>query len=204
MGTRVCGGLQQALCHLQLNGAQSRGGCLLQPLALWSTQALLGLQRVFEKHTDRLPTLGTGEGIQRNLDFWLLGKTGVVAARGRIPSRQPSHHLPDPRRRVGRVSADRGERDIVHLVTTGERPRRWMMCLTPSTCDSFPTPARPLGAPQPLTSWRGAGTSGKAGSVLSDPCSGAATLRCSHAHRSPGSLLKRGSDALGRGLRVCS
>lgn len=69
------------------------------------------------------------------------------------------------------------------------------MFLTPGSFHSFPTPARPLGASQPLTCWQGARASGKARSMLSDSCSGAAPLRFYRAHRSRGSLLKRGSDA---------
>lgn len=69
------------------------------------------------------------------------------------------------------------------------------MFLTPGTFHSFPTPAGAPGGIPASDSGQGARTSGKARSVLSDPCSGAALPRFYRAHRSRGSLLKLGSDA---------
>lgn len=80
------------------------------------------------------------------------------------------------------------------------------MFLILGTFHSFPTPARPLWAPPPLTSGRGARTSGQACSVLSDQRSRAALLTFDCAHKSLESLLPCESELLGLGwsLRVCS
>lgn len=177
MGTRVCWSPQQALCHLHPARSGQEQGRLLDAgpwlhLACrfcWACKMFLKNIHIGCQHQERG---------RRYIKVWVSvfsGKTGVVAARGHIPARQHSHRLPDPRRRAGSLTG-RQERELFHLLSTiRERPRRWMF-LTPRTVHSFPTPAGPLGASRPLTSGQGARPSGKARSVLSDSCSGAALL----------------------------